>query len=124
MSLSMSEYVFSEESGSGNVSVEGPAGFNVRVVAGMYENSNLATKMRSSLRVFIMGRCKNVLAVAVVLTSKMKSILSYIANKFLFAVNALHVPGTVVTLRELYPLSCPGSLAGRALIYAVQCYFV
>ena len=80
MSLSMSEYVFSEESGSGNVSVEGPAGFNVRVVAGMYENSNLATKMRSSLRVFIMGRCKNVLAVAVVLTSKMKSILSYIIS--------------------------------------------
>ena len=39
MSLSMSEYVFSEESGIGNVSIEGSAGFNVRVVAGMYENS-------------------------------------------------------------------------------------
>ena len=56
MSLSMSEYVFSEESGIGNVSIEGSAGFNVRVVAGMYENSIIATVMEKFTACFYHGQ--------------------------------------------------------------------
>ena len=40
LGLSMSEYVFSEESGSGEVSVVGPAGFRVRVVSGIVHFEN------------------------------------------------------------------------------------